>query len=76
MLRWLRQPSSRWVRIPMGVLLVFGGIFSILPVLGLWMLPLGLLLLSQDMPFLHRPIRRMLICLQRRWARRKRQRKS
>ena len=75
-LRWLRQPSSRWVRIPMGLLLVFGGIFSFLPLLGLWMLPLGLLLLSQDLPFLRRPIRRMLICLERRWTRRKRQRKS
>lgn len=76
MLRWLREPSSRWVRIPMGLLLVFGGILGFLPLLGLWMLPLGLLLLSQDLPFLRRPIRRMLICLERRWARRKRQRKS
>lgn len=76
MLRWLREPSSRWVRIPMGLLLVFGGILGFLPLLGLWMLPLGLLLLSQDLPFLRRPIRRMLICLERQWARRKRQRKS
>ena len=42
--RWLRRPSSRLVRIPLAILLVLGGIFSILPVLGLWMLPLGLLL--------------------------------
>lgn len=76
MLRWLREPSSRWGRIPMGLLLVFGGILGFLPLLGLWMLPFGLLLLSQDLPFLCRPIRRMLICLERRWARWKRRRKS
>ena len=27
-----------------------GGIFQFLPVLGLWMLPLGLLLFAQDVP--------------------------
>jgi len=28
-LKWLRKPSSRWVRLPAGFLLVLGGIFSI-----------------------------------------------
>lgn len=32
---WLRKPSSRPVRFPLGILLIIGGIFSILPVLGL-----------------------------------------
>jgi hypothetical protein len=45
-LAWLRAPSARWVRVPAGVLLVTGGVFSVLPVLGLWMLPLGVLLLA------------------------------
>jgi hypothetical protein len=44
---WLRKPSSRFVRIPLAILLIFGGIFSFLPVLGLWMLPLGLVLFAQ-----------------------------
>jgi hypothetical protein len=39
-------------RIPLAILLIFGGIFSLLPVLGLWMLPLGLVLFAQDLPFL------------------------
>ena len=52
--RWLRRPSSRWVRIPAGVLLVGGGILSILPFLGIWMLPLGLMLLAEDLPPLRR----------------------
>ena len=47
---WLRRPSSRYVRIPLAILLIVGGIFSFLPVLGLWMLPLGLLLFAQDVP--------------------------
>ena len=38
---WLRKPSSRYARMPIGTLLIFGGVFSFLPVLGLWMLPLG-----------------------------------
>jgi hypothetical protein len=48
--RWLRKPSSRWVRIPTGFLLIVGGVLSILPLLGLWMLPLGFLLLAEDVP--------------------------
>lgn len=28
-------------RLPVGLLLMLGGVFSFLPVLGLWMLPLG-----------------------------------
>ena len=36
------------------ILLILGGIFSFLPVLGLWMLPLGLLLIAQDVPLLQK----------------------
>jgi hypothetical protein len=74
-MRWLRAPSSRWVRIPVGLLLIVGGLFSFLPVLGLWMLPLGLLLLAQDLPFLRRPTRAVMVRLERRWLRWKRRRK-
>jgi hypothetical protein len=52
----VRRPEARWVRIPLGVLLVLGGIFSFLPVLGIWMLPLGLLLLALDLVFLQSPV--------------------
>ena len=42
-LRKLRHPDARWVRIPLGALLVAGGVFSFLPVFGIWMLrrPMG-----------------------------------
>ena len=65
--RWLRQPSSRWARIPAGALLILGGLLSILPVLGLWMLPLGLALLAEDAPPLRRARDRLLDWIERRW---------
>lgn len=73
-LGWLRAPSSRWVRIPAGLLLVVGGFVGFLPVLGFWMVPLGALLLAQDVPFLRRPIGRVMIWAERRWTAWKRRR--
>src|SRR3954471_22866607 len=55
-IRNLRHPDARWVRIPIGLLCIVAGFFSFLPVLGLWMLPLGLLLLAYDVPFLRKPV--------------------
>lgn len=70
--RWLRRPSSRWVRIPLSLLLVLGGLLSFLPILGLWMLPLGLLLIAQDVPLLQEPLARMLGWIERKWIARQR----
>ena len=70
--RWLRKPSSRLVRIPLALLLVVGGVLSFLPILGLWMLPLGLLLIAQDVPFLQAPLARMLGWIERKWIERQR----
>jgi hypothetical protein len=67
-MRRLRHPDARLVRIPIGLLLIMGGVFSILPFLGLWMLPLGLLLIAIDVPFLRRPIGRFTIHSTSRWA--------
>jgi hypothetical protein len=76
LIRWLREPSSRWVRIPLAIVLICGGLFGFLPVLGLWMLPLGFLLLAQDLPFLRKPTRRALVCLERCWDKWKMQRRG
>jgi hypothetical protein len=64
--RWLRLPTSRWVRIPAGLLLVTGGVFSILPFLGIWMLPLGVVLLADDVPPLRRVTDKVLDRVERR----------
>ena len=65
--RYLRQPQARLVRVPAAVLLTLGGVFSILPVFGLWMLPLGLLLLAVDLPALRPPLARVLHWIERKW---------
>jgi hypothetical protein len=67
--RWLLQPSARWLRIPAGLLLIFGGFLAILPVFGLWMLPLGVVLLSEDVPPLRRATGRALAWIERRHPR-------
>lgn len=63
----LRRPSASWLRVPLGVLLVCGGLLGFLPILGFWMLPLGLGLLSLDVALLRRPTARAIIAGERRW---------
>lgn len=63
---WLLRPSSRWARVPAGLLFCLGGVLAILPVLGLWMLPLGLVLLAEDVPPLRRMTDRALHWIERR----------
>ena len=41
-------PGSRILRISLGVVLILGGFLGFLPLLGFWMVPLGLLVLSID----------------------------
>ncbi|MCQ8277174.1 hypothetical protein NFI95_01745 [Acetobacteraceae bacterium KSS8] len=62
---WLRRPEAKWVRIPAGVLLICGSVLAILPVFGLWMLPLGVVLLSEDVPPLRRLTGRCLAWVER-----------
>jgi disulfide bond formation protein DsbB len=64
---WLREPSRRLVRLVAAILFILGGIFSILPVLGLWMLPVGLALMSQDVPQMKPPLERSARWLERKW---------
>jgi len=57
----MKLPESRWLRTVIGVLLVCGGILGFLPVLGFWMIPLGLLVLSHDSHFVRRQRRRLAV---------------
>jgi hypothetical protein len=66
-IRWLREPSSFAVRFFVAILLIAGGIFSFLPILGIWMLPLGLLLIAQDVPALQKPLVAALMWTEARW---------
>lgn len=57
----LRRDSWFPIRFPLALLLIVGGVFSFLPILGIWMLPLGLLLLAVDLPILRGPISALII---------------
>jgi hypothetical protein len=54
-------PKSKPVRLGMGILLVAGGLLGFLPVLGFWMIPLGLLVLSVDLPLVRRWRRKLTL---------------
>lgn len=64
---WIRKPELRAARIIAGVLLVLFGLVGFLPVLGFWMVPLGLLLLAQDLAFLRRPTVNAIYWVERKW---------
>ena len=57
----------RWARIPAGLLLILGGFLAILPVFGLWMLPILMILIAEDVPVVRRGLHRSLDWLEKRW---------
>ena len=59
--RRITLPASRLARICIGVLLIIGGILGFLPVLGFWMIPLGILVLSVDLGPVRRARRRFQV---------------
>jgi len=64
-------PDNKLHRTLLGWSLVIGGIFGFLPVVGFWMLPLGLLVLAVDYPFARRLRRKLEV-----WWGRIRQKKN
>jgi hypothetical protein len=66
-LQWLRSAQGKWVRLPVGILFVAASAVWFLPVVGVEFLPLGLLLLAQDVPFLRRPTARLVMWLLQKW---------
>ena len=60
------MPQSRPLRVTLGILLVLGGIVGFLPVLGFWMIPLGILILSYEFALVRRLRRRFVVWWQRR----------
>ncbi len=62
MLRRENLPRNRALRIGLGGLLSIGGVAGVvLPVLGLWMLPLGIAVLSVDIPVVRRVARKVKV---------------
>ncbi len=55
------MPRSRVGRIATGSALVVGGTLGFLPVLGFWMIPLGLIVLSHDLPVVRAQRRRLAV---------------
>lgn len=66
---WLRKPQARIVRLPLGILFIVAGFLWFLPVVGIEFLPIGLLLIAQDVPFLRRPVGLMTLYLLDKWIR-------
>lgn len=59
-------PRSRPARIFLGGGLVAGGLLGFLPVVGFWMLPLGVIVLSHEMHIVRRARRRFSVWWNRR----------
>ncbi|MBY6068267.1 hypothetical protein KUW17_16060 [Leisingera aquaemixtae] len=55
---WVRARVPPGLRLLLGVLLILGGIFGFLPVLGFWMIPLGVLIAAMDIKLIRRWLRR------------------
>ena len=66
------MPRSRARRVLIGTVLIVFGIFGFLPVLGFWMIPLGLFILSHEFHIVRRLRRRASVW----WERRRRARKK
>lgn len=60
-------PQSKPLRIGLGVLFVLGGVLGFLPIVGFWMIPVGLLILSADSALLRKQTRKLSVW----WGRRR-----
>ncbi len=63
------------IRAIVGLLLILGGILWFLPILGLWMIPLGLLVLALDFPLARRGYLSIMLWF-RKWRTLRRQSKE
>jgi hypothetical protein len=68
---WVKNHDNHWVRKIVGSLLIVGGILGFLPVLGFWMIPLGMMLLATDVPGIRRFNRHVYVRWGRFWQKRR-----
>lgn len=64
-LKWGRDHVPPGVRSLIGALLMVGGVFGFLPILGFWMFPLGLAFAALDFPPARRWLDGRMVRLQR-----------
>lgn len=69
-IHWISGERGRFFRFPIGFLLILGGVFSFIPGLGIWMLPLGLIIISIDIHAIRDPVMNLTIKAER-WVRSK-----
>jgi uncharacterized membrane protein len=60
------EGSSIFLRISLAVVLIIGGLLAFLPILTIWLIPVGVLLLATDLPFLRPIVSSTIIKLRRR----------
>ena len=56
-LAWVRLRVPPGLRLVLGLLVMVGGVFGFLPVLGFWMIPLGIAIAALDIRPLWRRLR-------------------
>ncbi|WP_127557363.1 hypothetical protein [Nioella ostreopsis] len=54
---WIRANVPPGLRLVLGLLLIVGGVFGFLPVLGFWMIPLGIAVAALDIKPLWQALR-------------------
>jgi hypothetical protein len=64
---WLVSPAAALIRLPLALFFIAGGVFSFLPLLGIWMLPLGILLIAIDVAWVRRWVIRTWPKIEARW---------
>ena len=66
-IRWLHSPKSRKFRLPIGIFLIACGLVGFLPIVGYEFIPVGLLVIAQDIPFMRKPMGKFVLWLLDKW---------
>ncbi|MGI3183488.1 hypothetical protein [Nioella aestuarii] len=54
---WIRSSVPAGLRLVLGLLLIIGGVFGFLPILGFWMIPFGIAVAALDIKLIWRAFR-------------------
>ena len=65
MLKWGDDHVPLGLRSVLGVVFVIGGVLGFLPIVGFWMLPLGVALIALDLPWTRHRVHDWMVRLER-----------